>query len=130
MAKVIKFDNNTYLYGTIIETGSNSNGNYIKYSDGTIICSGLINVGNISYTRQYGSIWLDNNGTMTLTFPFTFDNANDIYSVNLSIASIGGGVGGVCGQGYTRTQYSFYLWHATQYTLTTIVSFQVIGKWR
>lgn len=49
MPKVIKLKNDTYLYGTILEKGSNSNGDYIKFSDGTMICTKVVNwKGNIN----------------------------------------------------------------------------------
>ena len=130
MAEVFKYKNNNYLYGTIIEKGSNNNGNYIKYSDGTIICNTIKNLGNINYTNQYGAVWLDSAGNKAIDYPFTFDNVNDIYSINITLLNIGGGVGGISGSGHTRNQVSFYLWHSIQYTLPTIVSVQVIGKWR
>ena len=38
--------------GQIIESGSNSNGSYIKFSDGTMICYKHINYGEIAITKE------------------------------------------------------------------------------
>lgn len=54
MAKVIQFKDNTYLYGSIMEKGSNENGNFIKYSDGTLLCYGRVN--NNSYSSGIAEI--------------------------------------------------------------------------
>lgn len=40
MSKIIKLKNDTYLYGTIIEEGSNDYGSWVKFSSGTMICTG------------------------------------------------------------------------------------------
>ena len=56
---------------SIIESGSNSNGNYVKYSDGTMVCTGKYE-GNVSINNVLGSIYR----SATITFnnfaaPFT-----------------------------------------------------------
>lgn len=38
MSKAIRLKDNTYWDGTICETGSNDNGNYIKFANGIMIC--------------------------------------------------------------------------------------------
>ena len=80
MTKVIKFKNNNYLYGTLIEIGTNENGTYEKYSDGRLI--------------QYGSSSFGNSGTVadsykTITFPISFFSnyiifANEIYGGDMN----------------------------------------------
>jgi len=49
--------------GAIIESGSNANGNYIKYADGTMICT--VDTGNISITNSVSSIY---SGTWPASF--------------------------------------------------------------
>lgn len=41
----------------IIESGSNSNGSYIKFSDGTMICRKYINFGEIEISNAWGSMY-------------------------------------------------------------------------
>ena len=112
----------------VIEIGNNTNGRYIKFDNGTIIEYGIVDLGSISYTTAYGSIFIG--GTKNITLPYQFDNANMIDSINTSLVNIGGGVGGISGTGYTRTTLQIYPWHAVSTSLSTIVSFIVIGRWK
>ena len=41
----------------IIESGSNSNGSYIKFSDGTMICRKYINFGEMEVSNTWGSMY-------------------------------------------------------------------------
>ena len=127
MAQVIKFDNDTYLYGTIIEKGSNSNGKYIKYSDGTLIQYGIISLGIINYANGDGVVYLAPS-VYTKEFPISFKDTN--ISISLAIENIGGGVGGICGSGTTKSLYSFYTYHFVSAQLNTNISFVAIGKWK
>lgn len=54
---------------TIEDSGSNSNGRYIKYSDGTLICYDEGTVTDWSCTNVYGSLY---QGTRTFTFAYEF----------------------------------------------------------
>jgi hypothetical protein len=48
--------------GAIIENGSNANGEFVKYADGTMICTGVVNIIPVANTPTNG----------TFTFPATF----------------------------------------------------------
>ena len=63
--------NCNYLNGKIIsESGSNSNGKYIKFADGTMICTKTVN-SNVAMTSAWGSALYE--GTQDLgNFPATF----------------------------------------------------------
>lgn len=43
--------------GEIIESGSNANGSYIKWSDGTMICFKRVNFGNMSIRNPWGAFY-------------------------------------------------------------------------
>ena len=75
MAKVIKLKNDTYLYGTIIEEGSNSNGHYVKYSNGILYQHNNMQVYDQAINNSYGSIY---QGTREITFPIDFKNTDYI----------------------------------------------------
>lgn len=47
----------TPFAGYVVESGSNSNGNWIKYSDGTMICWGYYEKENIAINRTFGSLY-------------------------------------------------------------------------
>ena len=55
--------------GAVIERGSNANGEYVKFSDGTMICSILKTVTDQAINSTYGSLYT---GTRTWTFPAVF----------------------------------------------------------
>lgn len=56
--------------GAIIESGSNTNGDYIKYADGTMICRYIHSVRLVTSSSQ-GSVYLSPTGQQ-LTFPMPF----------------------------------------------------------
>lgn len=57
---------------TIIESGSNSNGSWIKYSDGTMICWKHFTTTDQAIDNQYGSLYQK---TRNVSFPQTFVSA-------------------------------------------------------
>lgn len=81
MANVIKLKNNTYLYGTIIEKGSNANGNYIKYSDGTLITHQRVSV-TTTIDTAWGTLYQSPQITLP-RFPVSFiDKPTVTYSID------------------------------------------------
>lgn len=58
MTKVIKLKNNTYLYGTIIEHGSNNYGSYIKFSNGTMIVHRITSTIRVDINTTWGSLYV------------------------------------------------------------------------
>ena len=81
MAKVIKLKNDTYLYGTIIEEGSNANGEYIKFSNGTLIQQGYADKtffknDDNNYSTVQGINWYRSNNSNPIYFPISFKNTN------------------------------------------------------
>lgn len=58
---------------SIIESGSNTNGNYVKYADGTMICYLNIEVTDQALNNSYGSLY---QGSRTWTYPVEFVDNN------------------------------------------------------
>lgn len=52
----------TYL-DTIVESGSNSNGEYTKYTDGTMICTKRVIKQNVKLTNSWYSLFTNENDT-------------------------------------------------------------------
>lgn len=73
--------------GAIIESGSNSNGNYIKYADGTMICHGIASTGsqttNINFPATFSA---------TPTGSYTLKSRSGVFPPNnyLVTTTIGG----------------------------------------
>ena len=117
MTKVIKLKNDTHLYGTIIAKGSNSNGRYIKYSDGTLICRGVIQC-VISGLNTLNSAEKD--------FPVEFADTN-IY-VGLGIRE---SRDKRISLSYTATKSALTLYYsAANLTGTSNVTYIAIGEWK
>ncbi len=79
--------------GAIIETGTNSNGTYTKYADGTLVCSGISSASVITNTVG-GNVF--HSSAVTFTFPAPFV----------------GSVPKICHGSLTTTQY--YSWTAME----------------
>lgn len=107
----------------IIESGSNANGNWIKYNDGTMICYGVY-TNTLNITSLYEDIYYANTGT--ITFPVEFNAIPLLYSqTNLA----GGGF--TFYGNYTKTSFTGYVWKiqsASNYN--TRVHWLAIGKWK
>jgi len=56
--------------GTIIERGSNANGEYVKFADGTMICTLVVASQSVAVTTAYGSLFIGN--PPAWTFPVAF----------------------------------------------------------
>ena len=71
--------------GAIIEQGSNANGRYIKYADGTMICTGAITL-NLTITTATGSVFVST-AAATVTYPTTFAATPTHFRVSQSASS-------------------------------------------
>lgn len=72
--------------GYIVESGSNSNGNYIKFSDGTMICSGNVGITS-SQARQTGGLTYYSND-IYFDFPSIFKDTNVRMFTNIQLANM------------------------------------------
>ncbi|MGN0967139.1 MAG: hypothetical protein ACI4OP_06125 [Candidatus Coprovivens sp.] len=142
MSKSIRLNDNTYLdssgvthnralLSTILESkiiydsGSNSNGSYIRYTDGTMICAGQrswtisnnTKVGSVYYTDavQYGSFPISFSETPIVVFHTAVGSLNPIEHNSISKTSLGYG----------------WLWNPTQRTnVYSVVNYIAFGKWK
>ena len=108
------------------ESGSNENGNWIKYDDGTMACRGTKTFTNQNFSEQYGSVYLTDSAK-SINFSQKFASVEECI---LSIQNFSGGVGGISGDGCTTEMTKFYLWHAIPYTLNVTVSYIAFGRWK
>ncbi len=108
----------------ITESGENTNGRYVKFDDGTMICTHKITItGDVSTTA--GALFRGNN--ITWFFPAEFLNNN----IGVS-SSIGGQTQMfTTGNVVTTSTCSFYPTRATSLTnITYHIHFIAIGKWK
>jgi len=115
--------------GIIIESGSNSNGRWIKFSDGT-----MIQWGEISLSTEAGSQWWS---LSTLTFPTPF--IDDKYSIqaisNKTDGSIPYSNSNVFVKGSTKTKSTveigaYKVGGATGADTSSSFPYFTIGRWK
>jgi len=76
--------------GYIVESGSNANGSYIKFNDGTLICTNTVTFDNVNIDNAWGALYTNLNYPITLpNFPASFINNPDItFSLRKSSGSL------------------------------------------
>ena len=123
-------NNNFTECNNIVESGSNANGNYIKFSDGTMICRTIVSLGQQTFTA-YGSsapaLYVVSGGSnYTWTFPQEF------YDTNVTVSAI------LASSGYTNTSMGWanntkcIIYFSSNYSFTSYLTLHItaIGRWR
>ena len=116
----------TNLPGTIIESGSNANGNYVKFTDGTLIC-----YKNVSITANINNEWgsLYENGTAVGLGSW----AEAFYttpSISVQVANGSGMMIQLINNVTTTSCGSIYFASATSGSKSTYLSIIGVGKWK
>lgn len=115
----------------LIESGSNENGNYIKYDDGTLICWNRVVVSSIAITSAEGSLYKSDNITPFPDYPIQFTDYPSLSMESISddntrtfwvVKSQGDSLQRVRG---------IRIFAATSLTLTNAkLSYIAIGRWK
>ena len=110
----------------ITESGSNANGRYIKFDDGTMICTYNATVTDQAITDAWGSMFI---GLRTWTYPASFISAP---SVNASIFRWGSGAsfGSCWSNGAASATMRAYDIASRAAGTDTILGFMAIGRWK
>lgn len=113
---------------SIIESGSNSNGNWIKYSDGTMICTNKIKFTNVVIKTAWGVVY---NTASTLNFGDYAQEFIEIPNVSITLAD---GATCFCTSFSGRTKKSIgstWLWKpVVEENGTMTFDIIAIGKWK
>ena len=111
-----------------IEVGSNTNGNWIKYSDGTMICYKKASATNVAITSSWGSLY---EGSFSLgSWPQTF---TDVPNIQVSNAGATGFIIESFAGGDLPTASSagsLLVVRPTSATTSCSVYLTAIGKWK
>ena len=78
--------------GAIIQRGSNANGEFVRYADGTMICTRNISFSDFDINQARGVLF--DSAPVTGTLPSSFLSANS-YVFTFSLNSFGGALGSV-----------------------------------
>ena len=110
--------------GAIIESGSNANGEYVKFADGTMICTGR-STQILTTEGSSGAIYYKQ---MTdPTFPATFISVTGILA---SVDSVLGVIPWIDPNGYTSSSVSLLFCASASFTdLSVIGRYVAIGRW-
>ena len=112
------------MMNTIIETGENANGSYIKFFDGTMICSGTKQL-TLNLTSAYeGAYYADTND---ITFPTQFVGnptiTTGIYT-NSSLISFNISA-------YDSSKFRGFVWkNQSKSNIPVNIYFTAVGKWK
>lgn len=108
--------------GAIIERGSNANGEYIRYADGTQICNFDTTVGGV--TTAAGALFAS--ATINWTFPAAFSTLTHLVPSGISF---GGGGRYVSGVSLSTTVLGFAVLGAVSSATSTSTRLTAIGRW-
>ena len=125
----IQRDNNNmnikeYVDG-VVESGSNENGNYIKYADGTMICYKSVTA-SVNFSANWGGLY---EGKITL------GSWAQVFLTSPNVQVSNGGASGALIECYdpvpTPTSAGgLYLVRPTAYTTNVVINVLAIGKWK
>lgn len=113
--------------GSIIESGSNTNGSYTKYADGTMICRNTVDLGSIAVTQVINSPMHASAVVPGKTFamPFTvFPNCHLQVISSTATAYVG-----TPGLPSLSTSQSFYIIAPTANNISCTIVITAIGRW-
>lgn len=143
---LIEFQNNTSPYlnaenlnnnfqecFNIVESGSNQNGNYIKFSDGTLICYNRQQFNAINCSFGWGSLYTSNSDPRSFNdFPVAFISPPTV-SLKIENSSTDGWIFSRQSQGGATTTNvgGWQICRATTSSSMNVeVSYLAIGKWK
>ena len=111
--------------GQIIESGSNMNGSYIKFSDGTMICRKYINFGQKAISNTWGSFYESEKMTIG-NYPEPFIEIPQIFVMPLNTFFIEKDANGI-----SKTSWGdFYAVRPVSQAIYITVDCFAIGKWK
>lgn len=143
MSKSIKFSKDTYLDSTsiihnkqllsnimdnktIYDSGSNSNGSWIRFNNGTMICSNTVQYANIAITTVWGSFYESSKLSLGGNYPVPF-----IEEPDLVVTSHYPNLVEKYGDANAITPGTFYAAKPKSTTGETVkVSYIAIGNWK
>ena len=108
----------------IVESGSNTNGNYIKFSDGTMICYGRVNKNSGAWTA-WGSIY-DASISNVATFAKSFVSTPSVSIVNTNAY---GCMVELCIANTSQITRVDLARGSTAGNISLVLSYIAIGKW-
>lgn len=121
----VDFLNITVGGNKVVDSGSNTNGNYVKYYDGTLICYKSVTA-SVAMTNAWGSLY---EGSMNLgNWPINFTTTPNVQVTNAS--GTGAMIENFNPAPTISSAGTIYLTRATSYTNNITINVLAIGKWK
>ncbi|MDX0413897.1 hypothetical protein GOC69_24120 [Sinorhizobium medicae] len=114
--------------GAIIERGSNANGEYVRYADGTQICWGEVDLTSAASTTANGSLFSVSGGA-TQSYPALFSASPNVFLTgernNDQIC------GGSLKSNTLTSAFTYNVWSSVSLaaTFTKFIQWMAIGRW-
>ena len=109
-----------------ITTGTNANGTYVKFSDGTMICHGRVPIGSLAITTPWGALYLS--PALKVIFPATFVEAPPAIAPNMENTT--GDIATWYNVLASTTSFDGYFGSAVSRTFPCTLSWMAIGRWK
>lgn len=116
----------------VVESGSNANGSYVKYADGTMICYGTWVIGTVSASAQAGNVYkvlIEQRYNFPVSFvekpTITFSAYENVEDWGMLLV--------VCPKKNSVTSQNFgslNVISATQASINLAIDYIAIGKWK
>lgn len=129
VGQVLAYDGTNYKPSTIIESGSNANGTYIKFADGTMICTGskLITMDCVkAWGNMYETAAMD-----FLPYPMAFTSVSHVAYTNIGQAAFIENGGMPSGQTALTIPKSIYFVRPVSLLAGAFAAtYEAIGRWK
>lgn len=113
--------------GAIVERGSNANGEYVKYADGTLTQKLVLSGQSIACTNAYASVFYGPSTPLAWTFPVAF--VGTLPAVRADAYASSHLAYGVQASLPTLTAASFVIKDEQSHTSSFTLEFTAIGRW-
>lgn len=113
--------------GAIIETGSNANGIYTKFADGTMICTIFIDATAQSWTSASGALFVST-ASGIWTYPVAFSTLNNVFGTAFRGDAT---ISGVYVSSSSNSSVNYYGWASVSLNSSSAksISLLAIGRW-
>ena len=111
---------------TVPAVGTNANGTYVKFSDGTMICHGRVSISSLAITGPWGSSYLS--PALSVTFPATFVEAPPAITANMENTT--GDIATWYNVLASTISFDGYFGSAVPRTFPCTLSWMAIGRWK
>jgi hypothetical protein len=114
--------------GAVVETGTNANGTYTRYADGTMVCTRSVSV-TVALNAAFGALFWGGSVTAAATMPSTFISAPVVSITVTSAATFTGFVSGLAAPGVSSWPACYLVEIFTRASQTYLLNYVAIGRW-